>query len=876
MNENATPMIKQYLKLKEEYPGCILFFRLGDFYEMFFEDAETAARELGITLTSRQAGGGEKAAMAGVPYHAVEGYIAQLIEKGYRVAICEQMEDPRQAKGIVSREVVRVISPGTLVEEELLAAGENNFLVTILKTENSWGLAYSDISTGEIGSTEIDINDTGTLWGEIARLQPRELYVCRDLLGDQTFREISSNLNNPLINSIEEDISVSQARKFLKDQFGVANLEGFGLEKKPTASKATAVLAEYLLHSQKRPLEYLRNIHYYNLEGYMVLDPHTRRNLEINRGLVHGSTRGSLVGILDRTKTAMGSRLVKKWINQPLLNIATIEARLDFVEELISKDKSRDQLAKMLGDVYDLERLLTKVGYGTANARDLVALQKSLVHLPEIKNILNSLDSGEYLLQGEELDDLSDLESLLSRALAAEPPLTLTEGGLICEGFNEELDNLRNEAKKARVWIANLENSERKRTGIKSLKVGYNKVFGYYLEVTRANLHLVPEEYVRKQTLANAERYFTPELKEKENQILGAEEKINALEYEIFTGLRDQVEKEMSRIQRVASILAALDVLLSFSRVALDRNYSRPELKNSREIKINKGRHPVVEAAMGEDSFVPNDTTMDGQENRFHLITGPNMAGKSTYLRQVALIVLMAQIGCFVPAEEARIGLVDRIFTRVGATDDLTRGKSTFLVEMNEVAQIINSASSRSLILLDEVGRGTSTYDGLSIAWAVTEYINNPNRIGARTLFATHYHELTVLDQKEKGLRNYNVAVEEQGEEVIFLHTIKEGSTDESYGIHVARLAGIPPEVLFRAKEILNSLEKKDHRVQPPPPRRVPLFPDSDRENMKKILKELSSIDFMEQSPLESLNQVHKLQKKAQKLINGDGKNGQN
>ncbi len=876
MNENATPMIKQYLQLKEEYPSCILFFRLGDFYEMFFEDAETAARELGITLTSRQAGGGEKAAMAGVPYHSAEGYIAQLIEKGYRVAICEQMEDPRQAKGIVSREVVRVISPGTVVEEELLPAGENNFLVTIVKIEDGWGLAYSDISTGEIGSTEIDSDNLNTLWGEIARLQPRELYVCPELLRQEGFREITTSLDHPLVNSISGEMSLSQARKFLKEQFGVANLEGFGLEKRPGATVATATLAEYLLKSQKRSLEYLRQIHYYNLEGYMVLDPHTRRNLELNQGLMHGSTRGSLVGILDRTRTAMGSRLLKKWINQPLLDIDTINSRLDFVEELIRNDNIRERLSRMLGEVYDLERLLTKVSYGTANARDLVALQKSLFHLPEIKNILNSLESGDYLLEGEEMDDLTDLKELLQGALAEEPPITLTEGGLIRQGFNEELDTLRNEAEEARIWIANLENSERKRTGIKSLKVGYNKVFGYYLEATRANLHLVPDEYVRKQTLANAERYFTPELKEKENQILGAEEKINALEYEIFTGLRKKVEIEMTRIQRVASILAALDVLLSFSRVALDRDYFRPTLDNSREIEIKQGRHPVVEAVMDEEGFVPNNTYMDGKENRFHLITGPNMAGKSTYLRQVALIALMAQVGSFVPAREARIGLVDRIFTRVGATDDLTRGKSTFLVEMNEVAQILHSASPRSLILLDEVGRGTSTYDGLSIAWAVTEYINNPGRIGARTLFATHYHELTVLDKKEKGLRNYNVAVEEQGEDIIFLHTIKEGSTDESYGIHVARLAGIPPEVLFRAREILNSLENKEHRVKPPPPRRVPLFPDSDRENMKKLLQEFSRIDLMEQSPLESLNQVHKLQKKAQKLINGDGKDGKN
>jgi len=876
MNEKLTPMIKQYMELKEQYPSCILFFRLGDFYEMFFEDAETAARELGITLTSRQAGGGERAAMAGVPYHSAEGYIAQLIDKGYRVAICEQMEDPRQAKGIVSRDVVRVISPGTVVEEEFLAAGENNHLLAIILSGGVWGLAYTDISTGEIGSTEIDTSSPHTLWGEIARLQPRELYIYPELLQEEGFQEICSGLNQPLINTLEEEFSLGQARAFLKDQFQVANLEGFGLEDKTASIRATASLARYLLHSQKRPLEYLRNIHYYNLEGYMILDPHTRRNLELNKGLMHGSTRGSLVGILDRSRTAMGSRLLKKWVNQPLLNIDSIEARLGFVSELMTEDQKREQLKQMLGEVYDLERLLTRVSYGTANARDLLALQKSLQHLPAIGEILSSLASRNYLLGQSRLDDLSDLEQLLASALAPEPPLTLTEGGLIREGFNEELDQLREEAQKARAWIAGLEGSERKRTGIRSLKVGYNKVFGYYLEITRANLHLVPEEYVRKQTLANAERYFTPELKEKENQILGAEEKINSLEYEIFSGLRQKVEAEMARVQKVASILAALDVLLSFSQVALDRNYCRPTLDDSQNIEISGGRHPVVEGALGEEQFVPNDTTLDGGEHRFHLITGPNMSGKSTYLRQVALIALMAQVGSYVPAREARIGLVDRIFTRVGATDDLSRGKSTFLVEMNEVAQILHTASFRSLILLDEVGRGTSTYDGLSIAWAVTEYINNPERIGARTLFATHYHELTVLEKKLKGLRNYNVAVEEQGEEIIFLHTIKEGSTDESYGIHVARLAGIPPEVLLRARDILNSLESREKEVKGPRPRQVPLFPDQDREYLKKALQEFLAIDLLEQSPLEALNQVHKLQEKARKLIAGEDRDGQN
>lgn len=869
--KETTPMMDQYQTMKEQYPDSILFFRLGDFYEMFFSDAEIAAREIGLTLTSRGKGGGGKAPMAGVPYHSAETYISKLIEKGYRVAICEQMEDPSQAKGIVERDVVRVISPGTIIDEGMLKAEENNFLILLCRGSEHWGLGYVDISTGEMGITEFPLAQTGNLHGEIGRLQPKELHVPREVAENIEFQELVHSLQDPLITYHEGSFNYRKGREFLTEQLGMINLEGIGLEGREAGTMACADLCHLLLTTQKRPLSYVDTIRYYSVSSFMILDNHTRRNLELNQGMFQGSARGSLVDILDRTETAMGSRLLKKWVNQPLLNEEEIQHRLDAVEELRDSDALRGEIIQELSGMYDLERLLARVGYGTANARDMVALKHSLAPLPRIQKALNALNCYTFLTRHAAFDTLDDVHDLLATSLAPEPPVSLTEGGLIQKGYHKDLDEIKTLVVDGKSWIANLEAEEKKRTGIKSLKVGFNKVFGYYIEVTRPNLHLVPQNYIRKQTLANSERYFTQDLKEKENVILGAEEKINNMEYELFLDLRQQVREESQRIQKTASILAELDTLLSLAQVALERNYCRPQIHGDTRISIKEGRHPVVEASLEGQQFVPNDTFMDTHNHRFHLITGPNMAGKSTYLRQVALLVLMAQIGSFVPAQKAEIGLVDRIFTRVGASDDLTRGKSTFLVEMNEVAQILHGATSRSFILLDEVGRGTSTYDGLSIAWAVMEYINNPQRIGARTLFATHYHELTSLAEKHDGIQNYNVAVEKDGDHVIFLHVIKKGSADESYGIHVARLAGIPPEVLYRAREVLESLENNS-QPRPEPPRMRPLFPDYGFEEERSYLQEIAALDIMNMTPMEAMQSLYQWQEKIKSHLEGKKK----
>ncbi len=857
----STPMIRQYRSIKAEYADCILFFRMGDFYEMFFEDATIAAKELGLTLTSRTKGEGKKAPMAGVPHHAAQQYIGQLIEKGYRVAICEQTEDPKEAKGLVTREVVRVISPGTLVEENMLQRGQNNYIIAINRVDGKWGLAYADISTGDLGATEIMELELSTLLGEVNRLQPREMLVSCDLADNPVYIDFYKSLDQQPLEKIHKTaMSQKESEEVIKKLFSVANLDGFGLEGKKAALLASANLCKYLLDSQKKSLDYLRNCRYYSLEDYMVLDAHTRRNLELNKRIIKGSQQGSLVDILDKTETAMGSRLLKKWVNQPLLNIDEINQRLDLVEELINEDFRRESLRKHIKNIYDLERLIGRVGYGNANARDLLALKESCRYLPQIKEILESLQKTEYLSRDGELEDLQDIFKLLEAAIVDNPPILITEGGIIKPDYQTELQELSKIVEENKEWIAHLENREKERTGIKSLKVGFNRVFGYYIEVTRTNLDMVPAEYIRKQTLANAERFFISELKEKEDSILKAEEKIYNLEYKIFSEIRSKVFAEAQRIQKVAAIIAEIDVFLALSLVAREKNYSRPLVNSTDQIYINNGRHPVVENGLAEGEFVPNSTLMDCTANRFHIITGPNMAGKSTYLRQVALIVLMAQMGSFVPAREAKIGLVDRIFTRIGATDDLARGKSTFLVEMNEVAQILNTATDRSLILLDEVGRGTSTFDGLSIAWAVAEYINNPSKLGARTLFATHYHELITLEERAAGFVNFNVAVDRKEEEIIFLHVIRPGGSDESYGINVARLAGIPLDVIYRAGEILVELEEKGQKGKQAPVR-VPLFPVYDKAEAETLLKSMAEYDLFNNTPLETLDFVANLQK---------------
>lgn len=808
-----TPMMQQYTAIKRQYADCILFFRMGDFYEMFNEDAVTASRELEITLTARNKGGGDKTPMAGVPHHSADSYVAQLVKKGYRVAICEQMEDPSEANGIVRRDVVRVVTPGTALDHLTLQDDQNNYLGAVLLHQERVGVAYVDISTGEFALTELNW-EPGIVIDELSRIQPSELIISPEIRNQARIQGFVDQQLKVVLNPVRENFRFKEAYQLLTEHFKTQTLYGFGCEEMEAGIFAAGAIMEYLNETQKRSLDHINNLKTYFTQEYMVLDAATRRNLELTSTLRDGKRKGSLLGVLDRTVTAMGGRKLKQWINQPLLKAEQINERLDAVTEFLNHFYEKDQLRELLKDVYDIERLLGRIVYGSANARDLVALKNSLMLLPEIKNLLDGFISARFNILSERLDLLEDVAELVETALLDDPPTSVRDGGLIADGFNEELDQFRDAATNGKEWLTRLEMQERERTGIKSLKVGFNKVFGYYLEVTKANLELVPEDYIRKQTLTNSERYITPELKEKESLILGAEEKSVVLEYQLFVEIRDQVADQMKRIQDSAAVLAELDVLLSFATVAVEQNYCRPTINMDDEIHILQGRHPVVEEMLNQP-FVPNDTYLNGDSARFAIITGPNMAGKSTYMRQVALITLMAQIGSFVPAEEATIGLTDRIFTRVGASDDLTTGQSTFMVEMNEVANIVHNATRRSLIILDEVGRGTSTYDGLSIAWAVVEYIHNQERLGARTLFATHYHELTILEDQLHGVRNYNVAVEENERDgVVFRHEIIPGAADQSYGIEVARLAGLPQELLERAQEILTRLESENGQAK--------------------------------------------------------------
>ncbi len=858
---NLTPMMQQYLSIKRKYPDAILFYRLGDFYEMFFDDAQIASRVLELALTARNKGGGEKAPMAGVPYHSADSYIARLIENGYKVAICEQLEDPEEASGIVERDVVRVITPGTVIESEILREKENNYLASLIKYKESMGFSYIDVSTGEFMVTEVPYTMGEKLWDEIDRIQPKELIIQEELTVKEKYKLLEKQLGF-YRNSIKID-RVENAHQVLTGHFEVHSLACFGIEEMEAAILAAGEIIKFLENTQKRELGHLSKISYYSLNEFMVIDTATRRNLELISTIREKRKKGSLIDILDQSVTSMGGRLIKKWINQPLLEKEQIEKRLDAVEELINNYVSIQKIRNYLEGIYDLERILSRVTYGTANARDLYALRLSLEKLPGLKEMLEFFNSTLILELNDNLDTLEDVTDILQKSIVDDPPVNVREGGIIKNGYNHELDELRVTRKGGKEWITNLQKTERERTGINSLKVGYNKVFGYYLEVTKANLDKVPDDYTRKQTLSNSERYITPELKDKEALVLGAEERISELEYEIFVSIREFIKGNLLRIKSTASIIATVDVLSSLAVVALGNNYQRPELQTDSIIEIKEGRHPVVEK-MVEENFVPNDTYLDRQENRFIIITGPNMSGKSTYMRQVALIVLMAQIGSFVPASSARIGIVDRIFTRVGASDDLTTGQSTFMVEMNEVANIINNATNKSLIILDEVGRGTSTYDGLSIAWAVSEYINNPEKIGARALFATHYHELTKLEEKYKGIKNYNVLVEEDQEGVHFLHKIVPGSANDSYGIEVAKLAGLPGELIDSARLILNTLENGEEIhineiAAVTEKRQLALFDSRENRRLKKIVEKLNKIDLMNITPLQAMAILHEL-----------------
>ena len=807
-----SPMMQHYLNIKEEYKDCILFYRLGDFYEMFFDDAITASRELEITLTGRDCGQEERAPMCGVPFHAAEVYTAKLIEKGYKVAIGEQLEDPKTTKGIVKRDVVRVVTPGTVIESNLLDEKKNNYIMSVFKKGIFFGMAMCDVSTGDLYATEIkENNNFQRLLDEIARYSPAEIivnenmFLCKEEINKikERFESYISTVSeekfsNNIENLINEYKIIDDNQNEIKD-----------IEDKAFAITATNGLMEYLQQTQKIKLEHINTIKIYNITKYMCLDINARRNLELTERMKDKSKKGTLLWVLDKTSTSMGGRALRRWINEPLIDINEINRRLNSVKEIKDNMMLKGDIIESLKKVYDIERLIGKISYGNANGRDMISLKNSLSQLPNIKTILSNTDSELLEELYNELDELEDVKDLIEKAIIDEPPITIKEGGIIKLGYNEEVDRLKSATTDGKKWLVELEAKEKELTGIKNLKVGFNKVFGYYFEVTKSYLNQVPERFIRKQTLTNGERFITEELKKLEEDILGSEGKLIDLEYNIFIDIRNQLTKQIIRIQKSANIISILDVLTSFATVAEDLNYVMPIVDNSGEIDIKDGRHPVIEKMLPSGSFIQNDTYLNKNNERLSIITGPNMAGKSTYMRQVALITLLAQIGCFVPASYAKIGIVDKIFTRVGASDDLSMGQSTFMVEMMEVATILKEATCNSLIILDEIGRGTSTYDGLSIAWAVATFIADKEKCGAKTLFATHYHELTELENKIEGVKNYSIAVKEKGEDIIFLRKIVEGGTDESYGIHVAKLAGVPQTVIKSANEILRTLERK-------------------------------------------------------------------
>ena len=777
-----TPMMQQYMAIKEQYKDCILFYRLGDFYEMFYDDALTASRELEITLTGKNCGQEERAPMCGVPYHAVDVYLNKLVAKGYKVAICEQAEDPKQAKGIVKREVIRIVTPGTNLSQQALDEGRNNYLMCLVYDNNQFGLAITDISTGDFYTTEVAT--LKELYDEIHRFSPSEI-ICNDsfYMSGASLDDFKDRLHVSVSTLdtwyMDEAVSVQK----IKEHFKVASLDGLGLTDFPSGTLAVGALLLYLYETQKNTLDNLTKITPYRSGGYMIIDSATNRNLELIETLREKQKKGSLLWVLDKTKTAMGARLMRNWIEQPLIEKKKITARQDAVEELYNDMITREEIREYLNAVYDLERLVTRISYRTANPRDLIAFKTSLGMIPPVKQLLSQAKSAELKEIDERMDCLEDIYDLIEKSIQDEPPIMIREGGMIKEGYNEDVDKFRLSRTEGKTWLAELEAREKEKTGIKNLRVRYNKVFGYYLEVTNSYKELVPEDWTRKQTLANAERYITPELKELEDMILGAEDKLAALEYDLYCEVRDSIGEQVVRIQETAKAIAHLDVLASLACVAQSNDYVRPSINTKGVIDIQGGRHPVVEKMNNNQMFIDNDTYLDNKNHRISIITGPNMAGKSTYMRQSALIVLMAQIGSFVPAKSANIGIVDRIFTRVGASDDLASGQSTFMVEMTEVANILRNATSRSLLILDEIGRGTSTFDGLSIAWAVVEHISNPKLLGAKTLFATHYHELTELEGKLDSVNNYCIAVREQGDDIIFLRKIIRGGADKSYGI---------------------------------------------------------------------------------------------
>ena len=865
MNE-LSPMMKQYLDVKEKYKDTILFFRLGDFYEMFFEDAKTASKELDLTLTGKDCGKDKRAPMCGVPHHSSEGYIARLVDKGYKVAICEQMEDPGSSRGIVKRDVVRVITPGTVLESSMLDSAKNNFISSLWLASGKVGACFCDVSTGELYATEFcDDNASQKLKNELSRFCPREILIGGDV---DKLKNLATFIEEKLLASIEmlDDVAFDfeVAQKNILKHFKKDNLEDLGLSDKNIAVSSLGALMVYLENTQKKGLERINLIEVYNDSNFMCLDFNTRRNLELTKTMRDGDKKGSLLWVLDKTRTAMGKRLIRSWIEQPLLSSVKISKRQNAVKELFSDMILRSNLSEVLSGIHDLERLMTKIVYGSANARDLKSLEATLNKLPEIKEMIKNTKSSFLRRIYEAIDLMPEINLLIGNSIVDDPPFSVREGGMIKEGYNDDIDSLKNDMNNSKEILANIEARERKKTGIPKLKVSYNRVAGYYIEVTNSYKSKVPESYIRKQTLSNSERYITQELKDLEGRILGAKDKLVELEYQLFSKIRESVAQESPRIQEVAKAIAYLDVLNSFANVAAKNKYSCPVINTSGKVIIKDGRHPVVEALQKDIPFVPNDVTLDKHSNRLAIITGPNMAGKSTYMRQVAIITLMAQIGSFVPAKYAEIGIVDSIFTRVGASDDLASGQSTFMVEMTEVAQILKNATSDSLIVLDEIGRGTSTFDGMSIARAAIEYIADKKKLGAKTLFATHYHELTELEDSLDGIKNYNIAVKKCGDDITFLRRIVKGAADDSYGIEVANLAGVPNEIVLKAKQFLKELEstnllvkegmhKTNHKpVESNNDENTQLSLNSTREN--EIIKKIKMIDVNTLTPIEAMN----------------------
>ncbi|MEG0107593.1 MAG: DNA mismatch repair protein MutS [Lachnospiraceae bacterium] len=872
-------MMQQYLETKKQYKDCIIFYRLGDFYEMFFEDAITASKELEITLTGKNCGLDERAPMCGIPYHAVENYLNRLISKGYKVAICEQVEDPKLAKGIVKREVVRIVTPGTNLNSNALDETKNNYIMCIVYIADHFGLSVADVSTGDYFITELD--EERKLQDEIAKFAPAEI-VCNEsfYMSGVELDDLRNRLGITIYALDSWYFDDDMCKKTLKEHFHVNSIAGLGIQEYECGLIAAGALLKYLYETQKTSLAHFTAITSYSTGKYMLLDSSSRRNLELCETLREKQKRGSLLWVLDKTKTAMGARMLRSFLEQPLIAKKDILERLEAVEELKNQAISREEIREYMIPVYDLERLISKITYQSANPRDLIAFKSSLQMLPHMKCILSDMSSPLLQHLYEILDPLEELYALIHRAILDEPPLAMKEGGILKDGFNEEVDRLRSAKTEGKNWLAELESEEREKTGIKNMKIKYNKVFGYYLEVTNSNKNLVPDYYTRKQTLANAERYSIPRLKELEDTILGAEDKLFALEYQLYCEVRDSIAAQVLRIKQTAKAIAYVDVFASLALVAERNNYVRPKINEKGVIDIKNGRHPVVEKMIPNDMFIANDTYLNDKKDRITIITGPNMAGKSTYMRQTALIVLLAQIGSFVPAQSANIGIVDRIFTRVGASDDLASGQSTFMVEMTEVANILRNATSQSLLILDEIGRGTSTFDGLSIAWAVVEHISNSRLLGAKTLFATHYHELTELEGKIENVNNYCIAVKENGDDIVFLRKIVKGGADKSYGIQVAKLAGVPDSVIHRAKEIVSELSEadittrvKDISIQKHGDEKKQISKRYDEVDLAQmslfdtvkdddVLKELKELDVTNLTPMDAMNTIYRLQNK--------------